>query len=321
MGEHTDATDHVDFSGRAVAAPFPERWIHGIPPRASRARREAEPPLEVHRHDEHTYVLRQSKTLTYEGPFLYLLFGNERALLLDTGDFVDPARMPLRSTVDRLVDEWLARHPRDRYPLVVAHTHGHSDHVGGDGQFADRPDTTVVGRDVNAVREHFGFVDWPRQTVSYDLGDRVLEVTGSPGHEAAAITIRDPWTGFLLTGDTVYPGRLYVEDAPAFTQTLEALVEIAETRWVSAVMGCHVEMTRTPGRDYPIGTTYQPDEAPLPMTVEQLRTVRDAAREVESTPGAHVRGDVIIFNGPCRGAMVRQRLRLRAAELRGRVGV
>ncbi|EWT00077.1 beta-lactamase [Intrasporangium oryzae NRRL B-24470] len=320
MGERSDTTGHVDFSGRADAAPFPERWIHGVRPGAKRARLEAEPPLQVHRHDEHTYVLRQSKTLTYEGPFLYLLLGNERALLLDTGDFVDPLRMPLRTTVDRLLGEWLAHHPRDTYPLVVAHTHGHGDHVGGDGQFADRPDTTVVGRDVDAVRAHFGFTDWPRQTVAYDLGGRVLEVTGSPGHEAAAITIRDPWTGFLLTGDSVYPGRLYVEDAPAFTQTLEALVEIAETRWVSAVMGCHVEMTRTPGVDYPIGTTWQPDEAPLPMTVEQLWAVRDAAREVEARPGAHVRDDVIIFNGPCRGAMVRQRLRRRAADVASRFG-
>ncbi|GAA2150659.1 glyoxylase-like metal-dependent hydrolase (beta-lactamase superfamily II) [Humibacillus xanthopallidus] len=319
MDDHSGTTSHVDFGGRAVAAPFPERWIHGVPPRASRELREADPPLQVHRHDEHTYVLRQSQRLTFEGPFLYLLLGNERALLLDTGAVADPGRMPLRSTVDGLLDEWLAGHPRDRYPLVVAHTHGHGDHVDGDGQFANRPDTTVVGRDVDAVRKHFGFTDWPRQTVPFDLGGRVLEVTGSPGHHSAAITIRDPWTGCLLTGDTVYPGRLYVEDAAAFTQTLEALVEIADSRWVSAVMGCHVEMTRTPGRDYPLGTTYQPDEAPLPMTVGQLRSVRDAAREVEARPGAHVRDDVIIFNGPCRGAMVRQVARRAVAELVGRV--
>ena len=311
-------TGWVDFGGRAEGAPFPDSWIHGVPPRAPREHREAEPPLQVHRHDEHTFVLRQSKTVTWEAPFLYLLMGNERALLLDTGDVADPGRMPLRATVDRLVAEWLGRHPRERYPLVVAHTHGHGDHVGGDGQFADRPDTIVVGRDVASVREHFGFTDWPQQIVPYDLGGRVLAVTGSPGHHEAAITIHDPWTGWLLTGDTVYPGRLYVRDAPAFTASLEALVDLADRRWVSAVMGCHLEMTRTPGLDYPIGTTYQPDEAPLPMTLEQLRAVRDAAREVESRPGAHVRDDVIIFNGPCRAAMLRQALRRAALYLPAR---
>ena len=47
-------------------------------------------------------------------------------------------------------------------------------------------------------------------------------------------------------------------------------------------MGCHVEMTRTPGRDYPLGSTYQPDEPPLQMTVGQLGAVREAAFEPPS---------------------------------------
>ena len=58
--------------------------------------------------------------------------------------------------------------------------------------------------------------------MTLDLGGRVLEVTGSPGHQRAAITIYDPWSGFLLTGDTVLPGRLYVEDFPLFLASLDA---------------------------------------------------------------------------------------------------
>jgi hydroxyacylglutathione hydrolase len=84
------------------------------------------------------------------------------------------------------------------------------------------------------------------------------------------------------------------------------------------VMGCHIEMSRTPGRDYPIGSTWQPDEAPLPMSVEQLTRVRDAARAVADRPGAHVFDDVVIFNGPCRGPRTRQRLRRWATDLRRR---
>jgi hypothetical protein len=36
-------------------------------------------------------------------------------------------------------------------------THGHLDHVEGDAQFAGRPATTVVDRELEAVREFFGF--------------------------------------------------------------------------------------------------------------------------------------------------------------------
>jgi hypothetical protein len=71
-------------------------------------------------------------------------------------------------------------------------------------------------------------------------------------------------------------------------------------------MGCHIEMSRTPGRDYPLGAHYQPDEPPLQMTVAQVAAVRDAARSVAAKPGAHVFDDFIIFNGPCRAAVVRQ---------------
>jgi hydroxyacylglutathione hydrolase len=159
------------------------------------------------------------------------------------------------------------------------------------------------------VQAFFGFTDWPAQVVPFDLGGRLLEITGIPGHHRASIAVHDPATGFLLSGDTVYPGRLYVEDPPAFVDSLERLVGLADTRRVTHVLGCHVEMTSTPGRDYPIGMTYQPDEAPWPMTVEQLRTVRDAATSLDGKPGAHRFDDFAIWNGPCRRATARQLLR------------
>jgi glyoxylase-like metal-dependent hydrolase (beta-lactamase superfamily II) len=111
------------------------------------------------------------------------------------------------------------------------------------------------------VRSFFGFGDgWPEQTVTFDLGGRVLEVLGSPGHQDAAITVYDPWTGVLFTGDTVYPGRLYVSECAAFLATMDRLVTFAATRPVTQLLGCHVEMTGRPGRDFPIGATYQPGE-------------------------------------------------------------
>ena len=280
-------------------------WRHGARPRSA----DTEPRIQVHRHDEHTFVLRQSKMVTYEAPFLYLLLGNSRALLLDTGATHDPDRAPVRETVDRLITAWLAVHARASYPLAVAHTHGHGDHVAGDLQFEGRPDTTVVGRDVQSVVDFFGFTRWPDEVVELDLGGRVLEVTGTPGHHGSSISIFDAWTGFLLTGDTVYPGRLYVQDMPAFIDSLDRLLWLTQSRRVRHVMGCHIEMSSTPGRDYPLGSTYQPQEPPLQMSIDQLRAVREAAAAVADSPGAHVFDDFAIFNGPCRAAIAGQVLR------------
>ena len=221
----------VDFAHGPAEGSMEVQWIHGSP----RRRPSADPPLQVHAFDEHTYVLRQSKSVHYEAPFIYLLLGNERAVLLDTGATAGTESFPLRATVDGLIEQWLAAHPRQSYDLVVAHTHGHGDHVAADGQFDGRAATTVVGRDAAAVREFFGFTHWPAEIVEFDLGGRVLEVTGIPGHHRASIAIHDPWSGFLLTGDTVYPGRLYVEDMPAFVDSLDRLVELAATRDVRHV--------------------------------------------------------------------------------------
>jgi hydroxyacylglutathione hydrolase len=302
----------IDFTqGAPVSGSLDVRWIHGSPSK----RRDTDPKIQVHPYDAHTFILRQSKTVSFEAPFLFLLCGNERALLLDTGATADPELFPLRETVDTLLSHWLAQHPRPGYQLVVAHTHGHGDHVAGDGQFTDRPNTRVVVRDADSVRAFFGFGTWAQEIVTFDLGGRVLEVIGSPGHHPAAITVYDPWTGFLLTGDTVLPGRLYARDFAAFAATLDTLVAFTQSRSVSHVLGCHIEMTRRPGHDFPLGATYQPDEVPLQMTVAQLTAVRDAAASVASRPGVHTFDDFIIFNGPCTSALPKMFARALASRL------
>jgi hydroxyacylglutathione hydrolase len=315
MTQMTETT--IDFvTGAPVPGSLEVAWIHGVRSR----RRDSEPEVQVHYYDEHTVILRQSKLTSFEAPFLFLFFGNDRALLLDTGATRDPARFPLRATIDRLLASWRAVHPRKSYELVIAHTHGHGDHVAGDAQFAGRPDTTVVGRELEAVQEYLGFASWPEEIVTLDLGGRVLEVTGSPGHHRAAITVYDPWTGFLLTGDTVIPGRLYAFDYPRFLASLDRMVALAASRPVTHVLGCHIEMTRTPGRDYPLGCLYQPDEPPLQLSVQQLTQIRDAARSVEGQQGRHVFDDFLIFNEPSAGDQLKLSLRGLAARLTRRSG-
>jgi hydroxyacylglutathione hydrolase len=298
VGAHTSKMT-VDFETDApVYGNLDVTWIHGSPD----IRRPTDPPVQVHRYDEHTYLLRQSKDRTFEAPFVFLLFGNERALLLDTGAVRDRG---LRGTVDGLITDWLQTHPNPAYQLVVAHTHGHGDHVAGDASFADRPQTAVVGRSAADVRAFFGFLDWPAQIVTFDLGGRVLELTGIPGHHEASLLVWDRWTGLLFTGDSVYPGRLYVPDMPAFVDSMERAVRFAESRRVSHLLGCHVEMSLEPARDYFPGCRYQPHEPPLQMTVAQLRTVHEAAVAVAARPGIHRFDDFAIYNGMGLGTNVR----------------
>ncbi|WP_063627951.1 MBL fold metallo-hydrolase [Actinospica robiniae] len=287
----------IDFGGAEAPGlgSLDVAWDHGV--RGKRA--PAQERIQVHRYNEHTVILRQSRSVKREAPFMFLLFGNERAVLLDTGATAETELFPLCAHVDRLIEEWLEHHPREGYELVVAHTHDHGDHVAGDVQFADRPHTRVVAHEVEAVRTHFGFSQaWPAETVAYDLGGRVLDVMGSPGHHATAITFYDRWTGILFTGDTVLPGRLYAFDFAAFRASLDRMVAFTQTHPVTHVLGCHVEMTNRPRRDYPLGTTYQPDERAPQMTVAQLIAVRDAADAVAGRRGVHAFDDFIIYNEP-----------------------
>jgi predicted DNA-binding transcriptional regulator YafY len=63
---------------------------------------------------------------------------------------------------------------------------------------------------------------------------------------------------------------------------------------VTHVLGCHIEMTREPGVDYPVRTTYQPDEIPLPLTPDHLWELRAATRELNGRSGRHGYRDFII---------------------------
>jgi hydroxyacylglutathione hydrolase len=283
----------VDFGPRP-GTPRPRtidvRWIAGSPS----AKHNTDPDIQVYAYDPHTVILRQNKAVHYEAPFLYLLFGTERAMLLDTGATESAQHFPLRSTVDGLIERWLEEHPRSQYELLVLHTHGHGDHVAGDGQFADRPDTTVVPADRAGAWAYFGFDADPQRVARVDLGGRVLDCLATPGHHAAAVTYYDPYTGILLTGDTVYPGRLYVADLPAYRASIRQMIAYAEDHPVTHVLGCHIEMTNEPGVDYPVRTTYQPDEPPLEMTVEQLKQIGAAFDTIDDTPGRHPYASFII---------------------------
>ena len=70
-------------------------WNEGAPDCATNL----QPPLQVHPYNPTTFILRENPCATAEAPFMYLLVGSTKALLIDTGDVSDPKKMPLAQTV------------------------------------------------------------------------------------------------------------------------------------------------------------------------------------------------------------------------------
>jgi hydroxyacylglutathione hydrolase len=281
----------VHFSDGAAAVNLDVAWIHG----SEAAKYNADPDIQVHACDEHTHILRQNKAVHYEAPFMFLLFGSSRAVLLDTGATANPEFFPLRGTVDEIMDGWLAGHPHpDDYGLLILHTHSHSDHTAADAQFDGRPDTVVIGAKRDSAWPHFGFDGQPEAVAEVDLGGRVLDCLATPGHHEAAVTYYDRYTRILFTGDTIYPGRLYVFNWPDFVRSIGRLADWCAQRPVRYLLGCHIEMTTTPGVDYPVGWSYQPDEPPLELTTDHLAQLQAELRTHDLQPGRYVLPQMII---------------------------
>ena len=74
------------MSSTPVAKPLDVQWIHG----SLSSKHNTDPDLQTYWYDENTVILRQNKAIDYEAPFLFLLFGQERAVLIDTGATASP---------------------------------------------------------------------------------------------------------------------------------------------------------------------------------------------------------------------------------------
>ena len=239
---------------------LPDRWPSGGPNCMEMQE------FYLHQYNPNFYILRQSGCTDYEKPFLYLIFGTDKALLWDTGS----RNSRVREAVDRLLDRWLKANSKTAIPLLILHSHGHGDHVAGDPQFAGRPDTTFLKPDLAAPS-------------TVDLGGRPLDLLPIPGHTADSIALYDRRTAILLTGDTVYPGRLYVsaKQFETFRQSIHRLAAFADNHTVSHVLGNHIEQTRTPFTDYPTGTKYQPDEHELSLGAANIFELDRVLRQIE----------------------------------------
>jgi glyoxylase-like metal-dependent hydrolase (beta-lactamase superfamily II) len=252
-----------------------KRWIHG----SQDCAQNRDPPIEVFELDSDTYLFRQNKCVHFEAPFIYVLFGKHTVFIQDTGATEDPAKFPLYDTIQQIIH----RRGTRGLKMLVTHSHSHGDHKAADAQFRGKPGVTVVEPTSEGVREYFMFKDWPKGEAVVDLGGRKLIVQPAPGHQDEALIVYDSRTRWLLTGDSVYPGRLYVRDWAAFRASVHRMVQLTELHPVSAIMGTHIELSSN-GTQYPAGTTYQPDEASLPMTTQDLEKLDQLLQQAGDPP-------------------------------------
>ncbi|HTD41510.1 MAG TPA: MBL fold metallo-hydrolase [Mucilaginibacter sp.] len=265
-------------------------WIHG----SADCSKNTDPPIQVVRLNYNTWILRENKCVNYEAPFMFLFLGHKKALLMDAGATFSESKFPLRQTVDSLVNQW-EKANNMQVELVVAHTHSHGDHTAGDIQFKNNPNTTVVGLKVEDIQSFFKIENWPQESSKFDLGDRVMEIIPIPGHHKTSIAVYDNETKILLSGDSFYPGRLYVNDWQAFKASTQRLVDFTAQHKISYLLGNHIEMTNTPGKDYPIGATFQPDEHILPLTVKDLLLLNTTLISLGDKPTRKILDDFIIY--------------------------
>ena len=263
-----DAAAGGDANDGLVPGTLEVAWMHG----SANCNQNADPELQVHSYNATTHIIRQNKCRTFEAPFVYVIVGSQTALVLDSGATTTAA---LRDAARALVG--------DR-ALLLAHSHAHGDHIASDARFVGEPLTTVIGTSRASVEAAFGIAPWPTDEGSVDLGGRVLDVLAIPGHEATHIALYDRETGLLLTGDSLYPGLLFINNWTEYRASIARLAQFVTSRPIAHVLGAHIEMTSTPKRNYAYGTTFQPDEHVLELTAAHVAELDTALTALGPTP-------------------------------------
>jgi hydroxyacylglutathione hydrolase len=264
--------------GNVRAGTLPAAWNTGGPKCMEM------PEWQVHEYNPDLYFLRQSGCTDYEKPFVFLLFGADRALLLDTGS----RRGNIAPQIQLTVHRWLVRNNRSGIPLVVVHTHSHSDHVAGDAELQALNDPgipiTYVAPTVEANQKFYGIAHWPDDPGAVDLGSRIIDVLAIPGHDTAGVALYDRQTAIMFSGDSVYPGRLYIRDLAAFQKSNERMLHFTEGKILAHILGNHIEQSRTPYLDYPVGTMYQPNEHEWALSRGVLLEIQAGLQSMRGKP-------------------------------------
>ena len=182
---------------------------------------------------------------------MFLLEGDEKALLIDAGSGLGPLEEQVKSLTDK--------------PLILALTHGHADHLGGchlfpgvkslihpeDMFFAEEfteayaqefidnyVKTRGPVRNPEATDEDWKQIIRPYGPAEYgtledgevfELGGRAVEVIHTPGHSMGSVCFLDHKERLLVTGDTVNDCLLL--NFPPHTSTVAQYHESIQKLW------------------------------------------------------------------------------------------
>lgn len=159
---------------------------------------------------------------------VFVLVGEEKALVIDTGSGVGD----LRATIAQITDK----------PLVLVITHAHGDHTGGLGWFDEYYMSSLDEGKYNGMdgvafrRQYAGFITsrsgktypydmeedikpWPADAnpvrhelvdgQTFDLGGRVVTTMRAPGHTPGSMVLIDPASRILFAGDACNCNTLF----------------------------------------------------------------------------------------------------------------
>ena len=172
--------------------------------------------------DSQTFAISEYKH--WEETHCYLLYGENRAVLIDTGLGVSN----IKEIVDSLTN----------LPVMVVTTHIHWDHIGGHKYFdnisvheaeqdwlADKfpLPLQVVKNNLTSkpcqfpadfnINDYRIFQGTPQKVLRdkdwLDLGGRKIQVVHTPGHSPGHCCFYEPGRNYLYSGDLIYKGCLY----------------------------------------------------------------------------------------------------------------
>ncbi len=204
-----------------------------------------EPWFEVYEVFPNTYAIYEPGH--FEEVISYLIVGNQRALLFDSGLGIGN----IKAVTDQITD----------LPLVLLNSHSHYDHIGDNYRFEEILGAdTAYGRARAAGLAHAEVADfvaegwiWKSTPAGFsadnyaiagyelgefvrdaqiiDLGDRQLQVLLTPGHSPDALCLLDTGNKLLFTGDTFYLAPLYAHlpgsDVDQYQRTAQRLAKLA----------------------------------------------------------------------------------------------
>merc|ERR1712137_153008 len=91
----------------------------------------------------------------------------------------------------------------------------------------------------------------------------------TPGHEpnGTGIMFYDNLHKIMLSGDVLYPGRLYIHSFIEFRESIRRIWNFSQEHEIKAFLGSHIEIGKRGNHliEYVTGTRYQPEEVTLPL--------------------------------------------------------